>query len=91
MLFLPAFAIQRDPDVYAEPNEFRPDRFESENVKERHSMAWLPFGEGKRMSGFIYWHYLLHLSIEYCYHKFCYKCIGHFTKHIRLFYDRCTG
>lgn len=51
MVYVPVFAIQRDPDVYPEPSEFRPDRFDAENVKERHNMAWLPFGEGRRMLG----------------------------------------
>lgn len=47
MTIIPAFAIQRDPDIYPNPETFDPDRFDTETVKQRNSMAWLPFGEGK--------------------------------------------
>lgn len=46
-IIIPTFAIQRDPDIYPEPDQFKPDRFDSKNVSERHNMAWLPFGEGR--------------------------------------------
>lgn len=49
-VFVPVFSIQRDPEYFPEPDKFNPDRFESDAVKERNLMTWLPFGEGKAMN-----------------------------------------
>lgn len=41
-------AIHNDPDLYPNPENFDPSRFEKENKKNRHEMAWLAFGAGYR-------------------------------------------
>lgn len=47
-VWIPAFAIQRDPDIYPDPDTFDPERFSEENIKQRHPMYYLPFGDGPR-------------------------------------------
>lgn len=45
MLFVNAWAIHRDPDVWADPLSFRPERFENEEGEARKLIA---FGMGRR-------------------------------------------
>ncbi|GLJ39430.1 hypothetical protein SUGI_0805390 [Cryptomeria japonica] len=41
--------VANDPEVWKEPEEFRPERFMGKNELERARMAYLPFGAGKRV------------------------------------------
>ncbi|XP_025263420.1 cytochrome P450 6a2-like [Camponotus floridanus] len=48
MIWIPMFAIHRDPDIYPKPDVFDPERFNDEAVQARHPMHYLPFGDGPR-------------------------------------------
>ncbi|XP_063223900.1 cytochrome P450 6j1-like [Bacillus rossius redtenbacheri] len=48
-VMIPVWAIHNDPNLYPFPDRFEPERFTSENKKERHHFAHLPFGEGPRI------------------------------------------
>lgn len=47
-VFIPAYAIHRDPKIYPDPDTFDPERFTEENIKQRHPLTYLPFGDGPR-------------------------------------------
>ncbi|CAD7079485.1 unnamed protein product [Hermetia illucens] len=47
-IFIPAYGIQHDPDVYPNPEVFDPERFSAAEVKRRHPMSFLAFGDGPR-------------------------------------------
>ena len=47
-VYIPAFAIHRDPKIYPDPEVFDPERFNEENINSRHSSLFLPFGDGPR-------------------------------------------
>ncbi|XP_025263422.1 probable cytochrome P450 6a13 [Camponotus floridanus] len=47
-VWIPIFAIHRDPDIYPKPDTFDPERFNHEAIQTRHPMHYLPFGDGPR-------------------------------------------
>lgn len=47
-VIIPATAIHMDPEFYPNPEQFNPDNFSAENVKQRESLTMLGFGEGPR-------------------------------------------
>nr|AID61414.1 cytochrome P450 [Calliphora stygia] len=48
VIIIPIDAIHHDANIYPNPSEFIPERFTQEEIAKRHSMSWLPFGEGPR-------------------------------------------
>ncbi|XP_058979626.1 cytochrome P450 6A1-like [Musca domestica] len=47
-IFIPVMGIQHDPEFYPQPDEFDPERFSPDMVKQRDSIEWMPFGDGPR-------------------------------------------
>nr|XP_033326550.1 cytochrome P450 6a2-like [Megalopta genalis]XP_033326551.1 cytochrome P450 6a2-like [Megalopta genalis] len=47
-IWIPLFALLRDPVVYPNPTKFDPERFTTEAVAARHPMHYIPFGSGPR-------------------------------------------
>ncbi|XP_029175225.1 cytochrome P450 6A1-like [Nylanderia fulva] len=47
-VWIPIFAIQRDPNIYPKPDIFDPERFTEEAMQTRNAMHFLPFGDGPR-------------------------------------------
>ncbi|XP_037903839.1 probable cytochrome P450 6a13 isoform X2 [Hermetia illucens] len=43
-----AYSIHHDPEIYENPEVFDPERFSPEQVKNRHPVAFLAFGDGPR-------------------------------------------
>nr|CAH0104368.1 unnamed protein product [Daphnia galeata] len=48
MITVPTFALHYDPDNYADPETFNPDRWSNDNKAERNPYTFLPFGMGPR-------------------------------------------
>lgn len=49
VLWIPTYAIHRDPKLYPNPDAFDPERFSDENKKDIHPCAYLPFGSGRKL------------------------------------------
>ncbi|XP_057604859.1 cytochrome P450 3A12-like isoform X2 [Hippopotamus amphibius kiboko] len=48
VMMVPVFAIHRDPELWPEPEEFRPERFSKKNKDSINPYTYLPFGTGPR-------------------------------------------
>ncbi|XP_062137476.1 probable cytochrome P450 6a23 [Drosophila sulfurigaster albostrigata] len=48
LVVIPALGIHYDPDIYPEPEKFKPERFTESAIQARPSCTWLPFGDGPR-------------------------------------------
>ncbi|XP_034652030.1 cytochrome P450 6a22 [Drosophila subobscura] len=48
MLLIPVYGIHHDPAIYPEPHKFIPERFMADQLAQRPTAAWLPFGDGPR-------------------------------------------
>jgi cytochrome P450 len=48
-IFIDVYNTHRHPDYWETPDEFLPERFSPEAKKNRHKLAYLPFGAGQRM------------------------------------------
>ena len=48
VVMAPVVNLQRDPKIWPEPNEFKPERFSKENKANVNWMYWQPFGNGSR-------------------------------------------
>ena len=47
-IYIPAYAIHRDPNIYPNPEIFDPERFNEENIVNRSPQHYLAFGGGPR-------------------------------------------
>ncbi|XP_045520529.1 cytochrome P450 6a2-like [Pieris brassicae] len=47
-VIIPIQAIHTDEKIFKDAKQFKPDRFSSEDVKNLHNYAYLPFGKGPR-------------------------------------------
>jgi cytochrome P450 len=45
---LDIYSLHRNPDYWAEPEKFDPERFMDNKDKEQHAFAWIPFSSGTR-------------------------------------------
>ena len=48
-IFVPIYAVHRNPGLWPNPEVFDPERFAPEAVRVRHRWAYLPFGAGPRI------------------------------------------
>ncbi len=48
-LMMPEWVVQRDPRFFPEPEQFRPERWQEEPIKQMPKFAYFPFGGGPRL------------------------------------------
>jgi len=74
------YGLHRNPTYWEQPNDFIPERFAPERVKERHPFSYMPFGGGPRLcigNNFAYMEMQLALAILLP--KFKFEVIGNET------------
>jgi cytochrome P450 len=47
-IYISPYFIQRNPDLWEDPDRFNPDRFGPDDSKSRHRLAMIPFSAGPR-------------------------------------------
>lgn len=47
-MWIPAYAIQHDPENYPNPDVYDPERFTAEKTSQRNTVTFLAFGDGPR-------------------------------------------
>jgi cytochrome P450 family 6 len=73
-VIIPIFGLQRDPDIYENPLEFRPERFlNNASGSDMDGSYYLPFGEGNQINSSAY-NFLFNSSIHFTGIRIC---IGH--------------
>ncbi|KAK9308090.1 hypothetical protein QLX08_001809 [Tetragonisca angustula] len=48
LIWIPVFAIHRDPDIYPDPEKYDPERFAEDKFNKIQPMQYMPFGHGPR-------------------------------------------
>lgn len=48
-VIMPIYVVHHDASTWENPYEFKPERFASENLKEKHKYSFFPFGGGPRL------------------------------------------
>lgn len=49
VIWLPVYAIHKDPKYYPDPERFDPERFNDNNKKSMNGYCFIPFGSGPRI------------------------------------------
>jgi cytochrome P450 len=79
-VLMPAFFVHRNPQLWDNPNQFNPARFEKEQVKKRDRFAYFPFGGGQRLCvGNNFAMMEMQLAVSMLIQKFHFRLVDGFT------------